>query len=299
MTSNLEPNIHCLAVKDSVFDDCQSIVKACFGDAKFNERMSLGAVNSINWSRILAQIVYYVYAVASKVDANTSGLSFVVPTGNFGNILAGYYAKQMGVPIKSLVIASNSNDILPKFFESGEYRVSGHVVPTMSPSMDIAVSSNFERYLYDLWGRDSKILASKFNQLKTDKIFTVSPDQLLKAQHEFKSYAIDEHETLDTIAQVYRDHKYLLCPHSAVGYAAALHHMQSPEYVGETVVTLATAHIGKFTENILESPGAKDFDESIRSAIQKSIPEGLSKLSGAKTQRELILTSLWMISRPI
>jgi threonine synthase len=282
MTSNLEPNIHCLAVTDSVFDDCQSIVKSCFSDEKFNQEMSLGAVNSINWSRILAQVVYYVYA-AARID---NPVSFVVPTGNFGNMLAGYYARKLGnvIPIKSLVIASNSNDILPNFFECGNYTVSGHVVPTMSPSMDIAVSSNFERYLFDLWGRNPKTVVEKFSELKTVKSFSVNADQLETARSEFFSYAVDESNTLDTIAHVFENTGYLLCPHSAVGYKAAEEFEKSSNYDGEAIVTLATAHIGKFTETIL---GNMNEEGEFRKVIENSVPPGLAKLRepGIKVKR--------------
>ncbi len=291
MTSNLEPNIHCLAVKDSVFDDCQSIVKSCFNDQVFNDEMNLGAVNSINWSRILAQVVYYVYA-AARVDGP---VSFVVPTGNFGNMLAGYYARKLGsaIPIKSLIIASNSNDILPKFFTSGNYTVTGHVVPTMSPSMDIAVSSNFERYLFDLWKRDPRIVAEKFEQLKTNKSFSVTQDELEKARCEFFSFAVDETKTLHTIAHVFDKNGYLLCPHSAVGYRAAEQFLVSPEFAGETVVTLATAHIGKFTENILNNL-QDGGDDKLITAIANSVPSGLAKLRepGVKLRRTDIDNSM-------
>jgi len=294
MTSNLEKNIHCLAVENAVFDDCQSIVKSCFGDAQFNDEMSLGAVNSINWSRILAQVVYYVYA-AARVDGP---VSFVVPTGNFGNMLAGYYAQQMGVnSIKRLVIASNSNDILPKFFETGKYKVSGHVVLTMSPSMDIAVSSNFERYLFDLWGRRSEILAEKFEQLRTEKCFSVTDDELRRAREQFLSYSVDEKKTLNTIASTFAEHKYLLCPHSAVGFEAAKEYLCSPQFEGETVVTLATAHIGKFTEHILNSLEGVEYDPHFREAVEESVPEGLAQLVHAKTRRIDIPNSIDAIKK--
>jgi threonine synthase len=153
--------------------------------------------------------------------------------------------------------------------------------------MDIAVSSNFERYLFDLWGRDPQVLVSKFFQLRSEKFFTITDNELESARHEFKSFSVDEKHTLGTIASVYRKHGYLLCPHSAVGYAAAESFISSPEYHGETIVTLATAHIGKFTENILSSVRDEDveFDKSIRSAIQSSIPDGLAKLHGVQTRR--------------
>ena len=274
MTSNLDPNIHCLAVKNSDFDDCQSIVKACFNDPRFNEEMSLGAVNSINWARILTQICYYVYTAAQLSEQ----ISFVVPTGNFGDILAGYYAKKMGLPIE-LVIASNHNDILPRFFETGEYKITGPVQPSLSPSMDIAVSSNFERFLFDLFERNGATIVEKFSELTTKKTFNVSESQLIEARKTFTAYSISENETMNTIKSVFNDHGYLLCPHSAVGYAAAIkYRLAHPE---KTIVTLATAHIGKFTEDVL----TKLDDAKLRDAVKNSVPSELLKLANAKTRR--------------
>lgn len=292
MTSNLDKNVHCLAVKDSVFDDCQTIVKSCFTDAQFNADMSLGAVNSINWARILAQIVYYVYA-ALHVKGKKS-VSFVVPTGNFGNVLAGYYAKQMGVPIDRLIVASNTNDILPRFFDTGEYRVIGRVVPTMSPSMDIAVSSNFERFIFDLFGRDGKKCREKFNQLRSDNFFTVSEEELSVAQSHFRAFSVNERLTLNTIAQCFHKHNYLLCPHTAVGYAAALTYISTrPTGDEEAVVALATAHIGKFTEAILASIESLDGKnhETLARAMIDSVPEKLKLLAHATTRRIEIQSS--------
>lgn len=287
MISNLDENIHCLAVKDAVFDDCQNIVKSCFTDADFNAEMSLGAVNSINWSRILAQVVYYVHAALLVCkNENKKAVSFVVPTGNFGNVLAGYYAKKMGAPIAKLIVASNTNDILPRFFDHGEYRITGPVVPTMSPSMDIAVSSNFERYIYDLLERDGKKTRDKFDQLRgVDKKFTVEKAELEIARSHFTAFCVNEHETLITIADCYLKHGYLLCPHSAVGFAAGIRYsVTSAEH--EAVVTLATAHIGKFTENIVMSSSINGVDPSLVDAVEMAVPEKLrTLLSEAKTRR--------------
>jgi threonine synthase len=187
MTSNPERNIHCLAVKDSVFDDCQKIVKECFTDIQFNSEMNLGAVNSINWCRILSQIVYYLYAASQS----SGPVSFVVPTGNFGNILAAYatisisifknaclspefyryYARKLGecIPIRRLVIASNSNAILPNFFSTGVYSALP-TLSTLSPSMDISISSNFERFLFELWSCDATKTSEKFAELSSRKL---------------------------------------------------------------------------------------------------------------------------------
>ena len=287
MTSNLEKNIHCLAVHDSVFDDCQNIVKACFNDQQFNNEMSLGAVNSINWARILAQIVYYAFASLRFPESP----SFIVPTGNFGNVLAAYYAQQMGFPINNLVVASNMNDILPKFFETGEYVIAPKVMPTMSPSMDIGISSNFERFLFDLWQRQSEVVVEKFNQLKSERKFQISPAQLETARYVFKSFRVDEIRTLDTISDVFKRFNYLLCPHSAVGYAAGLNYLESEEYQGEPVVTLATAHIGKFTDQILANIAGHRNPE-LRKAVIASVPARLKRLDGVETRRIDIANSV-------
>lgn len=280
MTSNLDSNIHCLGVKNSVFDDCQNIVKSCFGDEQFNKRMSLGAVNSINWARILAQIVYYVHA---SLHGETT---FVVPTGNFGNVLAGYYAKQMGLPIPHLVIASNTNDILPQFFATGVYKTSNMVVPTMSPSMDIAISSNFERFLFDLFRRDGNRTKSMFDRLKSVGQFEVTNDELVECRNIFSAVSVNEDKTLKTIANVFDKHGYLLCPHSAVGFAAAEAYLA--RYPNQRVVTLATAHIGKFTEHILANIHLgtnKENNERFRTAVVNSVPERLRLLEKSETRR--------------
>merc|ERR1719316_791 len=162
MTSVLDPNIHCIAVKGT-FDDCQDIVKELFGDLTFKKEYGLGAVNSINWARIMFQITYYFYTYLAAYPDCSGQMSFSVPTGNFGDILAGYYAKRMGLPVKHLVVATNSNDILHRFFTTGEYDKLP-VQATCAPSMDIGISSNFERYLFYLLGSDeSKLVAEMKN----------------------------------------------------------------------------------------------------------------------------------------
>jgi threonine synthase len=297
MTSNTESNIHCLAVKDSVFDDCQAIVKACFNDPEFNAEMSLGAVNSINWCRILAQIVYYVYAVARSARP----VSFVVPTANFGNMLAGYhpihlyptfparaqicdvycryYARKLGpcIPIRSLVIASNSNAILPNFFATGCYSITP-TLPTLSPSMDISISSNFERFLFDLWDRDAAQTAQKFSELTSHRSFSITPAQLLSSRAHFASFSIDETETLNTIRSVFASYQYLLCPHSAVGYCAAQKFASQADASDEDVVVVATAHIGKFVDGITCSLDGNN-DGALRDALGSCMPAELSELA--------------------
>ncbi|KAF4752174.1 Threonine synthase-like 1, partial [Perkinsus olseni] len=199
MTTTADENIHCLAVKGN-FDDCQNIVKGIM-NSPLKEELSIGAVNSINWARILAQIVYYAYATARiQEKENCSLVDFVVPTGNFGDILAGYrppyYCRMMGAPIGRLVIASNQNDILPRFFETGTYSYHDEVLPSLSPSMDIAsvlqISSNFERFLYYLFEGDTKRLNEKIKDLRTKKAFSVTPQELDRARQEFAAYCVDE-----------------------------------------------------------------------------------------------------------
>jgi threonine synthase len=286
MTANLEDNIHCIGVKESVFDDCQSIVKACFCDEELKAEFHLGAVNSINWARILTQIVYYVWGALQNSDRS---VSFVVPTGNFGNVLAGYYAREMGVPnIAKLVVASNSNDILPTFFLTGEYAVHEHVVPTLSPSMDISVSSNFERFLFDLWGRNGEVVIEKLGRLQCEeRKFNVTPEDLEKARKSFLAYKVDENTTVSTIVEVYTKFGYLLCPHSAVGYAAASEYQKSiTDPRKETIITLATAHIGKFTEQLLETiQEREDMPPGLKTALENAVPPELRELANAPTRR--------------
>ena len=227
MISVVDPNIHNIAL-GGTFDDCQAVVKACFNDHGFRDEISIAAVNSINWARILAQITYYVYAylkvtAPGAADAGKK-VSFSVPTGNFGDILAGFYAKQMGLPVDQLVVATNKNDILHRFFnDKGDYTLSPDgVAETLSPSMDIGVSSNFERFLFHMGGDDPaqmKKLMDNFE--KTGKL--EPPDSLVAASRShMDSASVADDEILATIADVYeRGNGYVLDPHSAIGVAAA------------------------------------------------------------------------------
>eukprot|EP00591_Stephanopyxis_turris_P002669 CAMPEP_0195520520 /NCGR_PEP_ID=MMETSP0794_2-20130614/17078_1 /TAXON_ID=515487 /ORGANISM="Stephanopyxis turris, Strain CCMP 815" /LENGTH=525 /DNA_ID=CAMNT_0040649897 /DNA_START=25 /DNA_END=1602 /DNA_ORIENTATION=- len=250
MITVLDSNIHCVAV-DGTFDDCQDLVKASFNDVEFRDRVKLGAVNSINWCRVLAQTTYYFWSYLRVTSKNTDGsnevtkVSFSVPTGNFGDILAGYYAKRMGLPVDKLIVATNENDILHRFFVKGEYhRVD--IQKSISPSMDICVSSNFERYLYHLAGNDPTTLASWMSAFENTGKLTITGKKLEVAQKDFLSARADTSMTVATIKEYHDDHGYMLCPHSAVG-VSAIHQLGM---VNPTVVCLATANYAKFPDAV-------------------------------------------------
>ncbi|MEG3638844.1 threonine synthase [Magnetococcus sp. PR-3] len=246
MTTVLDENVHNIAIEGN-FDDGQAIVKTLFNDLAFKKAYSLGAVNSINWARILAQIVYYFRAWARVTGGDPSKkVSFSVPTGNFGDIFAGYLARQMGLPVEKLILATNRNDILSRFVLQGRYS-KGDVAPTISPSMDIQISSNFERYLFDLLGRDGQAVKSCMAQLAETGGFSVSAEQLAEVQSIFSAQAISEEQTLATITRVFKESGYVLDPHTAVGVAAA--------EGTENVVCLATAHPAKFADAVKQATG--------------------------------------------
>ena len=266
MTTVLDSNIHNIAVEGS-FDDAQGIVKAIFNDRKFKQTFHLGSVNSINWARILAQIVYYFYAWFRVTNDIRERVSFVVPTGNFGNVLAGYYAKLMGLPIDKLIVGTNENDILHRFFSRGEYH-STEVKETLSPSMDIQISSNFERYLYDLTGNSSKQLQLWMDEFEQSGELTLESNLQKKAQQDFASARVDDEEILSIIRKFHQDHKYLLDPHSAVGVCAAEKiEIQTP------VICLACAHPAKFSMAIRKALGT-----------EPKLPEELANLHNLKTR---------------
>jgi threonine synthase len=248
MTTLGKDNVHPLALAGT-FDDCQDIVKTLFADSAFRRDVPLVAVNSINWARILAQVVYYIYA-ALNLGTPARRLSFSVPTGNFGDVFAGYIARTMGLPIGRLVIASNRNDILTRCLEVGEYRMQG-VMPTLSPSMDIEISSNFERLLFDLLGRDGAAMATKMQQFRRKKTLRLPASALADMAQIFVAHRSDDAQTLATIARVYHTCGYLLDPHTAVGVAAA----EAVQQEGEVMVTLATAHPAKFPDAVIQGAG--------------------------------------------
>ena len=248
MTTVLDDNVHNIAI-EGTFDDCQALVKAMFNDAPFRDRLQLSAVNSINWARVMAQIVYYVTA-AVALGAPDRPVAFCVPTGNFGDVFAGYVARQMGLPIARLVVATNRNDILARFFASGEYRM-GQVEPTSSPSMDIQVSSNFERLLFDLLGRDGQAVAAHMAALGEAGGFAVAPAELAAARALFTGCRVEEAACRDAIADTYRTTGWLPDPHTAIGLAAAA--SLKPE--GVPMITLATAHPAKFQAAVARACG--------------------------------------------
>jgi len=246
MTTVLDANVHNIALRGT-FDDGQRIVKELFNDLRFKDEYQLGAVNSINWARILAQITYYFYAWGrlSGGDAGRKAI-FSVPTGNFGDIFAGYMALRMGLPVERLVLATNRNDILSRFVNTGVY-AAGEVHPTLSPSMDIQVSSNFERYLYFLLGEDPALVKALMQQMASSGRLEVSADKLAEMQSLFSAAAVSEEETLGQIRETYQRCGYILDPHTAVGVRAAR------DLPG--TVCLATAHPAKFGDAVRQAIG--------------------------------------------
>ena len=247
MTTPVETNVHALAVHGD-FDDCQARLKDMFNDFEFRDRVKLAGVNSINWGRVLAQVVYY-FSAATALGAPHRSVSFTVPTGNFGDIFAGYIARKMGLPIDRLVIATNQNDILHRTLQTGAYSTKG-VTPSISPSMDIQVSSNFERVLFDAYGRDGGAVAQVMDELKNSGEFTISQGAIDMLRETFQSGRASEQETMATIKDMHRQTGEILCPHSAVGVKVAKEHLGD-----EPMITLATAHPAKFPAAVEEACG--------------------------------------------
>lgn len=292
MTTVQDANIHTLSVKGT-FDDCQALVKSVFSDKEFNDKNHVGAVNSINWARILAQITYYfhgyfqLYRSLPEAERKNLKVKFVVPSGNFGDILAGFYAKNMGLPIEKLVVATNENDILNRFLQTGTYD-KAPVRATYSPAMDICVSSNFERFLWyvvratsaekdDLKTGES---VKKFmDELSKDGVFKVSPETLKLAQSFLSSGSVTDDETVKTIRSTYLDtsNKYILDPHSAVGITVAERTLAAD---GEKespykYISLSTAHPAKFSEVVNKALG----DVKGYSFEKDVLPEELHRLA--------------------
>jgi threonine synthase len=255
MTTVDSPNVHTVAI-DGTFDDCQALVKAMFADAAFREQLQLSAVNSINWARVMVQIVYYVTAsqtlAAPRVGPGTAPVTFCVPTGNFGNVLSGWIARRMGAPINDFIISSNSNDILTRFVNDGDMSMRG-VVPTLSPSMDIQISSNFERLLFEMNGRDGGITAEQLALFQSSGSLAIEPDQRRQfIEGSFRAHRSDDAETLAEIARFAADTGMLIDPHTATGTAAA--RLLS---AGRPTVTLATAHPAKFPDAVERATGVR------------------------------------------
>ena len=252
MTTVLSPNIHNLAI-EGTFDDCQDIVKALFADESFRTRRNLSAVNSINWARVMAQIVYYVTSAVRVGGAAGRPVAFSVPTGNFGNVFAGYGAQRMGVPITQFVVASNRNDILTQFLTTGSMTI-GEVHPTLSPSMDIQVSSNLERLLFEIGGRDGAEIAELMTRFRSEGTVSVAPERLdLLAEH-WSAARIDDVDTAGTIARTHERTGLALDPHTAVGLAAA-ERVRADRSI--PMVVLATAHPAKFPDAVEAAIGRR------------------------------------------
>jgi threonine synthase len=305
MTTVLDKNVHNIALKGT-FDDCQDIVKALFADPETNQVLKLGAINSINWARILAQIVYYFHSYFTLVGQSTIQLGdkirFAVPTGNFGDVLAGYFALRMGLPIEKLVIGTNENDILDRFWKTGKYEKSdgpdGGVKATLSPAMDILVSSNFERLLWflayefaetvgmdDEWNKKQagQEVCSWLGDLKKKGAFgPVDKEVLANARRDFESERVSDPQTIDTIKDFYgAGDGYILDPHTAVGVATALRSLEKASDVKH--ISLSTAHPAKFSEAVEKALSGVDGFSFEAKVLPKEL-EGLDKLEKRVTK---------------
>lgn len=289
MTSVTDDNVFNIALAGT-FDDAQAIVKKLFGDLAFKDKYHLGAVNSINWARVLAQIVYYFYA-AFKVMHRTGSptVSFSVPTGNFGDIFAGYVAAQMGLPIDKLHLATNENDILSRFFNTGVYSI-GAVVPTISPSMDIQISSNFERWLFLHANRNPQTLNAQMNAFAKDARLAVALPPSGKALDPFiRAGRADTDETLNTIKSFFGSYGYLLDPHTAVGVSVAMHHLD-PQV---PMICLATAHPAKFPDVIRRATGRPELATAPQIEAMKGLPTRSVKLpNDAKSIADFMIRNI-------
>ncbi len=270
MTTPSESNVHALALTGN-FDDCQAIVKGMFNNFPFRDRVALSGVNSINWARILAQIVYY-FVAGAALGAPHRKISFTVPTGNFGDIFAGYAAMKMGLPVDKLIVATNVNDILARTLETGRYEKKG-VQPTISPSMDIQVSSNFERLLSEVCGRDGEAVRRMMNQLNQSGSFTIEDGPLAEMRAHFEAGRCNEAETASTIAEIWQEAGYLLDPHTAIGVHVAKSHSD-----GETpMVVLGTAHPAKFPDAVEKASG-----------VRPELPENLKDMMFAEERQQVL-----------
>ena len=249
MTTVDDENVHNIAL-EGTFDDCQSSVKGLFGDHEFRDRMKIAGVNSINWARVMAQMVYY-FSAAVALGAPDRAVSFVVPTGNFGDIFAGYAAKRVGLPVERLAVATNVNDILTRVLASGRYKLDD-VVATMSPSMDIQISSNFERVLFDALERDADAVSGLMQDLGTRGGFSLPQGVLDVLRHDFDAARADEQQTLAEIKATYEETGEVVDPHTAVGLSVARSLRLAD---GAPVVTLATAHPAKFPDAVNRAVG--------------------------------------------
>lgn len=279
MTSVMADGAHAIAVKGD-FDDCQALVKSAFNDGSFRDEVGLSAVNSINWARLMPQVVYY-FASALRVGAPDKSVAFSVPTGNFGNVFAGWVAKQMGLPIEKFIVASNRNDILTRFFESGEMRRDG-VTPSLSPSMDIQVSSNFERLLFEMLDRDGAKTAQLMADFATTGLFDVAPSVMDKMKSEFSAYRLDDDGTLAEISYMQSTYNMVIDPHSAVGFYGA-RMARADKLVGDDtpIIALACAHPAKFPDAVEKATGT-----------YPDLPAHLSDLMGREERFDVLENDL-------
>jgi threonine synthase len=280
MTTLDAPNVHPVAL-DGTFDDCQALVKAMFNHARFRDELRLSGVNSINWARIAAQTVYY-FTAAVALGGPHRPISFSVPTGNFGDVLAGWVAKRMGLPVERLMVGANANEILHRTLKRGAYEIRG-VIPTTSPSMDIQVSSNFERLLFEAYGRDGAAIRGLMANLAQSRAFTIAPEPLARIREEFSSAAVAEKDVAAEIRETWRQAGYMLDPHTAVGVRAAKAlRRDNPE---TPVVSLATAHPAKFPEAVERATGLRpELPPHLADLMDR--PERFSRLPNEQTAIE-------------
>ena len=272
MTTVPSANVHNLAV-EGTFDDCQDIVKALFADESFRDRRNLSAVNSINWARVMAQIVYYVTSAVALGAAEGRPVAFSVPTGNFGNVFAGYGAQRMGVPISQFIVASNRNDILTRFLTTGTMTI-GEVHPTLSPSMDIQVSSNLERLLFEIHGGDGAAIAELMTRFRSEGTVSLPAERLDLLSEHWSAGRVDDAGTSATIADLHARTGMLIDPHTAVGLRAAIEQRADRSV---PMVVLATAHPAKFPDAVEAASG-----------VRPGLPEHLADLFEREERFEVI-----------
>ena len=287
MYSLQDENIHNIAV-DGMFDDCQDIVKAIQNDAAFKEKYRIGTVNSINWGRVMAQVVYYFAGYFKATKSNDETVSFCVPSGNFGNVCAGHIAKQMGLPIRRLMVATNENDVLDEFFKTGSYRprTAAHTHVTSSPSMDISKASNFERFIFDLTGRDAAEIETLWAEVGAGKGFNLAfALDKIRNEYGFVSGKSLHRDRLAVIKQVYEQDGELIDPHTADGVKVA----RELREAGETVVCLETALAAKFADTIREAVGDVEIPRPAKLQGLEDLPQKVQNVPNqAEAVKEII-----------
>ena len=286
MTTVDAANIHAIAL-EGTFDDCQDMVKALFNNLEFRDKYALSAINSINWARLMPQIVYYFWAGVS-LGLNERRLVFSVPSGNFGNVFSAYAAKKMGLPIEKLIVATNSNDILTRFFNTGTMEIRG-VQPSISPRMDIQVSSNFERLLFDLNLRDGASTNKILEIFRSEGKFSVPEETLMEARQIFDAVSVSDGDTLGRISATYKEKGEILDPHSAVGVEGAYRFASSASMESDlSIVSLACAHPAKFPDAVQKATGASP-----------ELPVHLKDLLSRKERVTVLPNSIQQVSRYI